>query len=171
MIAKCVDQAVARAGAGRGGQQRRSNGPVARHDALSGHGSYLTCNISHPASQAQPRQYVLGQRRQVNGQPLTFSRKAQKKPLELLKALIALGGERVEISTLTGLLWPDAEGDSGKASFDSTLYRLRKLLGLADLLTVSEGRLSIEPARSWVDVRKLDELVVEIENEGRTVGG
>ncbi|UCH49828.1 MAG: hypothetical protein JSU95_08735, partial [Betaproteobacteria bacterium] len=105
---------------------------------------------------------------QVNGKPLTFSRKAQKKPLDLLKMLIALGGERVEITTLTGLLWPDAEGDSGKASFDSTLYRLRKLLGIADLLSVSEGRVSLDRAKCWVDSWMLDDIVAKIESATHT---
>lgn len=100
---------------------------------------------------------------QVEGQPLTFSRKAQKRPLDLFKMLLALGGERVEITTLTGLLWPDAEGDSGKASFDSTLYRLRKLLGITDLLSVSEGRLSIDRSKCWADIWVLEEIVAEIE--------
>ncbi len=100
---------------------------------------------------------------QVDGEPLTFSRKAQKKPLDMFKMLLALGGARVEITTLTGLLWPDAEGDSGKASFDSTLYRLRKLLGGAELLSVSEGRLSLDHSKCWVDIWMLDKVVAKIE--------
>jgi len=99
----------------------------------------------------------------VHGEPLSFSRKAQKKPLDLLRILIALGGESVEIGILTGLLWPDAEGDSAKVSFDSTLYRLRKLLGVPDLLSVSEGRLSLDPSLCRIDTWQLEELVARIE--------
>jgi len=107
---------------------------------------------------------------QVNGQPLTFSRKAQKKPLDMLKMLIALGGERVEIAALTGMLWPDAEGDTAKISFDSTLYRLRKLLGAGDLLVVSEGRLSLDRPRCWLDIWMLDALVARVESAARDPG-
>ena len=63
-----------------------------------------------------------------DGAPLAFRGKAQKKPLELLKALVALGGEGVETGRLAAILWPEAAGDAAKVSFDSTLYRLRKLL-------------------------------------------
>jgi DNA-binding SARP family transcriptional activator len=111
------------------------------------------------------RVHTLGQfTLQVNGQPLVFSRKAQKRPLDLLRMLIALGGERVEIATLTGLLWPDAEGDTAKASFDSTLYRLRKLLGIGELLTVAEGRLSLDRRQCWVDTWRLEDLVERVES-------
>jgi DNA-binding response OmpR family regulator len=106
----------------------------------------------------------------VDGTALTFSRKAQKKPLDLLKMLIAHGGERVEIAALTGLLWPDAEGDSAKASFDSTLYRLRKLIGVTDLLAVSEGRLSLDRTRSRVDVWELEDAVARIERAVQAAG-
>ena len=99
----------------------------------------------------------------VNGEPLAVSRKAQKKPLDLLRVLISLGGESVEIGSLTGALWPDAEGDSAKVSFDSTLYRLRKLLGVADLLAVSEGRLSLDRSRCRVDTWRLEDLLAQIE--------
>ncbi len=106
----------------------------------------------------------------VHGEPLSFSRKAQKKPLDLLRVLIALGGESVEIGSLTGLLWPDAEGDSAKVSFDSTLYRLRKLLGIPDLLSISEGRLSLDRSLCQIDTWQLEELVVRIEEAIRENG-
>ena len=110
------------------------------------------------------RVHTLGQfALQVNGTPLQFSRKVQKRPLDLLKVLIALGGEQVEISGITASLWPEAEGDTAKASFDSTLYRLRKLLGVPDVLPVSEGRLSLARDQCRVDIWAFDELVKRIE--------
>ncbi|HEU5284158.1 MAG TPA: BTAD domain-containing putative transcriptional regulator, partial [Burkholderiales bacterium] len=122
-----------------------------------------------PETPAWPlRIHALGQfALEVQGQPLTFSRKAQKKPLDLLRMLIALGGVRVETSALTGLLWPDAEGDAAKISFDSNLYRLRKLLGVDDLLTLSEGKLSLDRERCWVDVWAVEELIERVEREVR----
>ena len=120
-----------------------------------------------PEAPAWPlRIHALGQfALQVHGQALTFSRKAQKKPLDLLRMLIALGGVRVETSALTGLLWPDAEGDAAKISFDSNLYRLRKLLGVDDLLTLSEGKLSLDRERCWVDIWAVEDLVARVERE------
>jgi tetratricopeptide (TPR) repeat protein len=43
--------------------------------------------------------------------PLAFSGKEQKRPLDLLKAMIAFGGVDVPEERLTDALWPDADGD------------------------------------------------------------
>ena len=87
-----------------------------------------------------------------DGGPLVSKGKAQKRPLEMLKALIALGGRNVDASMLTSQLWPDAEGDDAKTSFDSGLYRLRKLLAVDGALTLAEGRLSLNGSVVWLDV-------------------
>jgi class 3 adenylate cyclase/DNA-binding SARP family transcriptional activator len=139
--------------------------------------AYGILGLKRPARAAETpawplKIYALGQfALQVQGQALTFSRKAQKRPLDLLRMLIALGGARVETSALTGLLWPDAEGDAAKISFDSNLYRLRKLLGVEDLLTLSEGKLSLDRERCWVDVWAVEDLVARVEREVRAGDG
>jgi adenylate cyclase len=97
------------------------------------------------------------------GQPIVFSRKVQKRPLDLLKALIANGGARASTSTLIESLWPDSEGDSARVSFDSNLHRLRKLIGIDDVLLLAEGKLSLDPAKCWVDVWAFEELVARID--------
>ena len=86
-----------------------------------------------------------------DGQPVVSSGKAQKKPLELLKALVAHGGRNVDAALLTAKVWPDAEGDDAKNSFDSNLYRLRRLVAVDHALTLADGRLSLNPAVVWVD--------------------
>ncbi len=86
------------------------------------------------------------------GEALVSKGKAQKKPLELLKALIAQGGRAVDAVMLTTLVWPDAEGDDAKTSFDSNLYRLRKLLDVDGALQLTEGKLSLAPDLVWLDV-------------------
>ncbi len=87
-----------------------------------------------------------------DGQPLRFTGKAQQRPLDLLKLLVALGGREVDVQALTDALWPEAEGDAAKTSFDSTLFRLRKLLDVEDALPLAGGKLSLEPTRVWTDV-------------------
>ncbi|CAG1007537.1 HTH-type transcriptional regulator MalT [Burkholderiales bacterium] len=94
-----------------------------------------------------------------HGEPVVSRGKAQKKPLELLKALVAFGARRVDAAMLTALLWPEAEGDDAKASFDSTLYRLRKLLDVEGALPLSEGKLSLDAASVWVDALALEALL------------
>ena len=94
-----------------------------------------------------------------HGETVVSKGKAQKKPLELLKALVAYGGRRVDAAMLTSLLWPDAEGDDAKTSFDSTLYRLRKLVDVDGAIVLSEGKLSLDPASVWVDALALDAML------------
>ena len=97
------------------------------------------------------RLYVLGRFSVViNGEPLTFSGKAQKKPLALLQALIALGGRDVDETLLAELLARDDEGATLQP-LGMTLLRLRKLLGHADAVTLSRGKMSLNPDLCWVD--------------------
>ena len=53
-----------------------------------------------------------------DGKPVSFTGKTPKRPLELLKALIALGGRSVSRARLVESLWPDADGDVSAASFN-----------------------------------------------------
>jgi DNA-binding response OmpR family regulator len=134
--------------------------------------AYAIARLKPAAAAGEPawplKVHTLGQfALQVNGQPLIFSRKAQKRPLDLLRMLVALGGTRVDTGALTANLWPDAEGDAAKTSFDSTLHRLRKLLDMPDLLAVSEGTLSLDRQRCWVDAWALEALVARVEAAAR----
>ena len=78
------------------------------------------------------------------------------KPLQLLKAVIALGGSEVSQEQLADLLWPDADGDQARRSFDTTMHRLRKMLGHEQALTIRNGKLNLDPALVWLDVRAFD---------------
>src|SRR6185369_15106661 len=93
-----------------------------------------------------------------------------KKPLELLKALISLGGKNVSQERLTDALWPDADGDLAQRSFDTTLHRLRKLLGNEKVLQLQAGRLSIDQRYCWLDIWAFERLCVEIEDVSKGQG-
>ena len=101
----------------------------------------------------------------VEGTRLRSSGKAQRKSLDLLQALIALGSHDVATSVLIGNLWPSPEGDAGRA-FEGTLYRLRKLLGRDDAILLVDGKLTLNVKIVWVDVwaleRRLDEAEAAI---------
>lgn len=108
------------------------------------------------------RIHVLGRFEVLIDDRLVVSRgKAQKKTLELLKALVALGGRDVDASALADALWPDAEGDAARSAFDMALHRLRKLLGRDDSVLVRDGKASLNDDLCWLDVwafeRGLDE--------------
>ncbi len=128
----------------------------------------LTPPQNHPAPADWPfpvRIFTLGEFTILrDGKPLLFSGKTPRKPVDLLKAIIASGGEQVTEEQLLDDLWPDAEGDAAHASFDTTLHRLRKLLGNDKALALNGGRLSLDPQVVWFDAtafrRKTDELEV-----------
>jgi len=76
--------------------------------------------------------------------PIRFSRRQQRKPLELLQALIAFGGTEVGAGKLTDALWPDSEGDAGYHALESALYRLRQLLGAPSAVVMAGGKLTLD---------------------------
>ena len=94
-----------------------------------------------------------------NGQPLVFSRKAPWRVLLMLKALIAAGPQGIGDDRLADCLWPDADGDTARLSLDTTLHRLRQLLGPDGLITLRDGRLALDGQRCWVDAHAFEQLV------------
>jgi two-component SAPR family response regulator len=89
--------------------------------------------------------------------------KAKKKPLELLKLLVAYGGDQVSESRVTDALWPRIDGDSAHRSFTSTLHRLRKLLGEDRAVTLHEGRVSLDRRYFWLDTWAFEQLTADLE--------
>src|SRR5919201_460203 len=110
------------------------------------------------------RIYTLGPFRiERHGEALGGTGKAQRRPLELLKLLIAYGGEKVSESRIVDALWPRIDGDSAHRSFTSTLHRLRKLLGEDRAIVLHEGKLTLDRRYVWVDAWAFDALAVRIE--------
>jgi hypothetical protein len=106
---------------------------------------------------------ALGQFRVLkNGDPIVFSGKAQRRPFDLLKVVIAYGGRDVSEDRVTEALWPRIDGDSAHRSFTSTLHRLRKLLGEDRAITLSDGKLTLDGRYIWVDVWAFDQVVARV---------
>lgn len=102
--------------------------------------------------------FVLGRFRILkNEMPIGFSRRQQRKPLELLQALIALGGTEVGAGKLADALWPDSEGDAGYHALESALYRLRRLLGEPRAVVMAGGKLTLDTRKVWVDMWAFEE--------------
>lgn len=95
----------------------------------------------------------------VDGSPLRFHGRAQRRPMDLLKVVIAYGGRDIGLSAIIEALWPDAEGDAGRKSFDVALLRLRRILGRDDALLLGEGKVSLNDKVCWVDVWSLERLL------------
>jgi len=106
----------------------------------------------------------------IDEQPLQFSGKAQLRPLDLIKALITLGGEHVSSERLAETLWPDAEGDAAGGNLQTTIHRVRKLLKYDRAIIVEQGMISLNPKVVWVDVLALLNTLKGIEREkGETI--
>jgi DNA-binding SARP family transcriptional activator len=87
----------------------------------------------------------------VDGRPLATGRKQPKRTLSLLKALIALGGQRVCRSALIDALWPDIDGDMAQNALEVTLHRLRARLGVPEAIAARNGCLQLDARLVWVD--------------------
>ncbi len=100
----------------------------------------------------------------IDGRPVEFSGKVQKKPLDLLKVLIAFGSRDVSEERIIDALWPEAAGDLAHKSFEMALQRLRKLIGRDNVVLLQNGEVSLDVRQCWVDVRAF-EAAARSENE------
>lgn len=99
----------------------------------------------------------------LDSQKIQFSGKIQKKPLEMLKVLIALGGEDIAWEQLTDTIYPESDGDRAYYSFKSMLHLLRKLLEVNDALILQGGRLSLNPRYCYTDLQHFSHLSDRVE--------
>lgn len=93
-----------------------------------------------------------------NDQPLRSSRKAQHKPLELIKVLCAFGGHAIHRDRVTDALWPDAAGDAADQALGTALHRLRKLLQHEQAIQLEDRQLSLDFRYVWVDALVFDRI-------------
>ena len=128
-----------------------------------------------PGAQANPdrigsgvpiRIYMLGRFSvAIAGQPVSLNGsgnsngKTKKRPLALLKALIAFGGRGVAYSQLAESLWPDSEGDLAVRNLTVTLHRLRHLLRANAAILQHDGKLTLNEGICWVDVWSFERSV------------
>ena len=103
----------------------------------------------------------------VNGATLKFAAKAQKKPLDLLKALIAFGGRNVREDRLVGVLWPDADTDRAALALTTTVHRLRRLVGQKAVERL-DGRITLDARVCWVDAWSLERVLAAAERTCHT---
>lgn len=116
-----------------------------------------------PVSNWSVRIHTLGRFSIVkNGVSLRFLHKAQKRPVELLQSLIALGGRQVHQIQLEDALWSNASGRSAHQSFNMALHRLRHLIG-RESLHLEEGKLTLDPLHCWVDVWAFERRLHKVE--------
>jgi ATP/maltotriose-dependent transcriptional regulator MalT/DNA-binding SARP family transcriptional activator len=96
----------------------------------------------------------------VDEKPLRISGKAQRRPLNLLKALL-LHQRGCETDTLIDRYWPDLDGDAARNAFDLALHRLRKMLLRKDAIVLAQGRVQLNRSLVWVDAFALEAVTDE----------
>jgi LuxR family maltose regulon positive regulatory protein len=106
----------------------------------------------------------------LDGKSVRFSGKVQRKPLRLLKALIALGSKEIKEEQLTDLLWPEADGDQAHSAFTTALLRLRRLIGHDKAIEIREGRASLNPKYCWVDLWAAELMLGQAETRLKEIG-
>lgn len=98
------------------------------------------------------RVHTLGRFRiEVDGHEIEFGRKLPRKPMLLLKAIIAYGGREVPVRRLADAIWPDDDGDAAMSACTVALHRLRKLLAHANAIASGEGCVTVDTRICWVD--------------------
>jgi len=93
------------------------------------------------------------------GERVQFSGKVQRKPLEMLKALTANGRGEIAEEQIADWLWPDAQGDAAHSAFKTTLFRLRRLIGVEGGIRFQDGKVSLDPRYCWVDAPALEGII------------
>lgn len=106
----------------------------------------------------------------VNDRPVEFGRKAPRKPLALLGAIVALGGKGVADTRLAAALWPDLDGDAAHQALASALHRLRRLLGRDDAVGLHDGHVTLDPRVCWVDAWAFQRLAGEADRAAGAAG-
>jgi LuxR family maltose regulon positive regulatory protein len=116
-----------------------------------------------PSEASQPIAiYTLGRFEvALNGTPLKFVFKVPRKPLALLKALLAGGQNGVSQTALCDTIWPDLEPWSAARALHITAFRLRGLLGSKSALIVQEGRVALDPEQCWVDAWQFEHSLTQ----------
>ena len=105
----------------------------------------------------RPRIYALGRLEVVSPAGAQAARPSGT-PLRLLELLLAWGGDAPQ-ERVADILWPDAEGDAGRRAFDTTLHRLRRIVGDPRALPLVDGRLTLDRQRCWADVWEVEAVL------------
>ncbi|OEU64397.1 MAG: hypothetical protein BA867_06015, partial [Desulfobacterales bacterium S5133MH16] len=98
-----------------------------------------------------------------DGEQFQFTGKAQKKPFDLLKVLVAYGGIEVNTEQIIDALWYEADGDMAHSALSTTLNRLRKLIGIKDIIQLQDGKVSLNQNYCRIDTWAFERTLNEAE--------
>ena len=83
-----------------------------------------------------------------------------EKTLKLLKVLIALGGEEINVNRIIDILWDNVDFVKSKQNFEFTLRKLRNVLNDKEkkLIKLKNNKVSLNKDYVWIDVWNFDKL-------------
>jgi DNA-binding SARP family transcriptional activator len=93
----------------------------------------------------------------TGGNTLVLGHRRVRKPLELLRALIATGRQGASRDELCASVW-DLPREAAYRPLVTTVFRLRRLLGDSQSVIFSNRRLALDPARVWVDAWQFEDV-------------
>jgi DNA-binding SARP family transcriptional activator len=106
--------------------------------------------------------YVLGRFDIVlDGTPLRFVSKTPRKVLAVLKGLLCAGKRGVSQGTLQDALWPESESLLARRALNTSVYRLRRLLGRKEAIALNDGWVALDPTLVWVDAWAFEQGIAE----------
>jgi DNA-binding SARP family transcriptional activator len=88
---------------------------------------------------------------ELDEKPLSFPGRTQGKPLELLCYLATSADMHADSISLCAALWSTEDTGKSQKSLETTVSRLRKLLGRDDLVRVAGGQVSLDTGAVWCD--------------------
>ena len=107
--------------------------------------------------------YTLGRFEVVReGTSIRFTGKGRRKPFEMLKVIIALGGRKIREERVSDNLWPEVDREPAYSAFTTLLSRLRSLVGREAIL-LQDGYLTLNPRVCWIDTWALERLLNQAE--------
>lgn len=93
------------------------------------------------------------------------SKKLPKKSLELLFLLACHGRNGISREQAADALWPETDGDRARQNIDTTVHRLRRVLGVDSAVIAADGRLILSAECCWVDAWHFEWLINQADEE------
>ncbi|MEI7967556.1 MAG: BTAD domain-containing putative transcriptional regulator [Betaproteobacteria bacterium] len=101
----------------------------------------------------------------LNERPFLFPTRMPRRPLAVLKWLVAEGGRGLPVTVAAQGLWPDADDDRACNALNVAVHRLRRLLGSADAIVCRHGVLHLSPAAVEVDLQGFEDSFAQAQRE------
>jgi DNA-binding SARP family transcriptional activator len=105
---------------------------------------------------------------ELGDKPLAFPGRTQAKPLELLCYLATCPDMNADSISLCAALWTTEDVGKSQKSLETTVHRLRKLLGQDDLVKVASGQVSLHAGAVWCDWAHVRFLTQQLINAAAT---